>query len=74
MGHVGTVRCLVCKEEGNRANTLMECKETHRKKSLLKNKWLCKNKEIDYKKLTGFSKIRGMESPRKNLYHNKRKE
>jgi len=68
MGHVGTVRFLVCKEEGNRANILLECKEAHRKKTLLKNKWLYKNKEIDYKKLTGFSKIGGMENLRKILY------
>jgi len=74
MGHAGTVRCLVCKEEKNRANILMECKETHTKNNLWKNKWLCKNKEIDYKKLAGFSKIRGMKSPRKTLYWNKRKE
>jgi len=52
MGHVGTVRCLVCNEEGNGANILMECKEKHTEKSLLKNKWLYKNKETDYKKLT----------------------
>jgi hypothetical protein len=47
MGHVGTVRCLVSKEEENRADILMECTEAHREKSLLKNKWLHKNKEID---------------------------
>jgi hypothetical protein len=44
MGHVGAVRFLVCKEEGNRANVLMDCKEKHKEKSLLKNKWLYKNK------------------------------
>jgi hypothetical protein len=74
MGHLGTVRCLVCKEEENRANILVECKEAHREKSLLKNKWLYKNKETDYKKLTRFSKIRVLENLRKILYENKCKE
>jgi len=60
MRHVETVRCLICKEEENRANILIDCKEAHREKSPLKNKWLYKNKETDYKKLTGLSKIRGL--------------
>jgi hypothetical protein len=40
----------------------------------LKNKWLYKNKEINHKKLTGFSKIIGLENLRKILYKNKCKE
>jgi len=74
MRHEETVRCLVCKKEETRANIPMECKQAHREKSLLKNKWLYKSKETDYKKLTVFSKIRGLENLRKNVYGNKSKE